>query len=458
MRKGISCLVFGAVVALAACGDDDDAASSQPSDPAGPAVVATTAEPASADTVSSTPADDTEATATADSAAATATADSAAADAAAADPDAEPFRIGWSNQDEGAQAAPGNTDGIRAAVEYINAELGGIGGHPVELVECPVGADEASSQTCGQQFANDDSIAMVMRGEVLSGAAFTDPVLAAGKTIVGTLALTQADFTATGDIYFWGATSTAAIAGLATFINDHGNETFGIEITTIAVPVVDSESGQAAVGLLEQGLGSGYEVVAVPVNEAAGDILPQLQASGASTADIVVPLLAEAQCIKFAQAFDTLGLETPVLSAAPCFTYGTLAEIGEQLEGWYTVTATHHVLQGRGVDDRVDQFLDQWETYGTGNEPLNYTDWGFSVTLGVHDALDAIPFEELTPEAIASAIRGFDQPLSNTSTPIQCPGPIYPPVCLNEVSAYLFEDGRLNKILDGAVLRPGEQS
>ena len=53
---------------------------------------------------------------------------------------------------------PESTVGISAAVEYVNAELGGAGGRPIELVECQVDA-VADGAACGAQFANDDSIA-----------------------------------------------------------------------------------------------------------------------------------------------------------------------------------------------------------------------------------------------------------------------------------------------------------
>ena len=48
-----------------------------------------------------------------------------------ADDSLEPIVIGYVNQEGGVPAFPEATVGTEAAVEYINGELGGIGGHPL---------------------------------------------------------------------------------------------------------------------------------------------------------------------------------------------------------------------------------------------------------------------------------------------------------------------------------------
>jgi branched-chain amino acid transport system substrate-binding protein len=62
--------------------------------------------------------------------------------AGAADPSLEPVVVGYVNQEGGVPAFPEATAATEAAVEYINAELGGIGGHPLELKHCSVQAEE----------------------------------------------------------------------------------------------------------------------------------------------------------------------------------------------------------------------------------------------------------------------------------------------------------------------------
>ena len=69
----------------------------------------------------------------------------------------EPVRIGVrTSGDVGARL------GVDAAVALINDQLGGLGGRPVEVVECASIGNEAE---CASQFATDDSIIAVIGGD-----------------------------------------------------------------------------------------------------------------------------------------------------------------------------------------------------------------------------------------------------------------------------------------------------
>lgn len=51
--------------------------------------------------------------------------------------------------------------GSKAAVDYINAELGGLDGRPFELVECDSKADPAATTACANQLVQDEAVAKV---------------------------------------------------------------------------------------------------------------------------------------------------------------------------------------------------------------------------------------------------------------------------------------------------------
>jgi branched-chain amino acid transport system substrate-binding protein len=60
-----------------------------------------------------------------------------------ADPKKSKVYIGWVNQ-QGGQVVIGGlaTAGAELAVKYVNDVLGGVGGHPVALVECFIKSNE----------------------------------------------------------------------------------------------------------------------------------------------------------------------------------------------------------------------------------------------------------------------------------------------------------------------------
>jgi branched-chain amino acid transport system substrate-binding protein len=81
-----------------------------------------------------------------------------------------PVYVGWLNQQGGASAVgPLATTGAETAVKYINAELGGVDGHPLKLATCFIANTDAEGTTCGQQFAANKNIDVIATGGVAIG-------------------------------------------------------------------------------------------------------------------------------------------------------------------------------------------------------------------------------------------------------------------------------------------------
>ncbi len=79
----------------------------------------------------------------------------------AADESLPPVRIGLLNQENDPVGSfPEIRLGIEGAVAYINAELGGIGGHPIELVTC-LQNSIPKAQECAQDLATSDLVSVI---------------------------------------------------------------------------------------------------------------------------------------------------------------------------------------------------------------------------------------------------------------------------------------------------------
>ena len=60
-----------------------------------------------------------------------------------------PLYVGWVSDETALTGHPGNTDGVVAAVNLINNHLGGVDGHPLKLVSCPItSTDVAGRNLC----------------------------------------------------------------------------------------------------------------------------------------------------------------------------------------------------------------------------------------------------------------------------------------------------------------------
>ena len=101
--------------------------------------------------------------------------------------------IGWVNQ-QGGQVVIGGlaTAGAQLAVRYVNDQLGGVGGHPVALVQCFIKSNEEST-TCGQKLVNDKRIAVIATGAVATGAQSFHATIRGAKPVVTGVAVTPVD-------------------------------------------------------------------------------------------------------------------------------------------------------------------------------------------------------------------------------------------------------------------------
>jgi len=76
----------------------------------------------------------------------------------------DPIRIGMINNSSGPAAAfPEIARAAEVGAEWVNAELGGIDGHPIEIVGCDVKFSAAGSQSCGQQMVQ-EGVPVVLGG------------------------------------------------------------------------------------------------------------------------------------------------------------------------------------------------------------------------------------------------------------------------------------------------------
>ncbi len=111
-----------------------------------------------------------------------------------ADSSLEPVKVGYFNQQGGAvEVSHTNIDGVNSAVQYINEQAGGIGGHPLEIVTCFVANTEEEGQQCGQQFANDDSIVAVISGPTFIGTESFYAALDGAKPVIHGVSVSPAD-------------------------------------------------------------------------------------------------------------------------------------------------------------------------------------------------------------------------------------------------------------------------
>jgi branched-chain amino acid transport system substrate-binding protein len=381
-----------------------------------------------------------------------------------------PIKIGYANQED---VFPEATIGIDAAVKYANAELGGIGGHPIRLTTCKITVEE-DGQKCGTQFVNDSSVNVVMTGTLIVGAKGLYDTLAGKKPVVIGNGLTTDDFTTTaGYSLFTGA--VGVVGGLAHFVSAQIQP----KPKKVAVMYGDNASAQAAYALLLKPVldKSGIQATGIQVKDPGGtaaEVQSAIQNSGADTADVFITLTTLPECIATYDSLKQLGVTPTVITTGLCF--GTpmtdhikdAGESGTMPDGWYFGEYGYNYF-APDLESGMMTYVTKVKQYGVkapGAKSLEYTGFAgplFSNLLTVVKLVNAMGADRLTPAAMLAALKAFKGPMMLQVGALDCGnvkvgGVAFPAVCAPEMGIIRYKDGKWISVADGLNGKPIDAS
>ncbi len=373
----------------------------------------------------------TTAPSTAPSTATSPTSASSGTGSGAANSSLSPVTVGWVANDAGTLAQPGSTDAALAATKYINAELGGINGHPMKLETCSVGLDSASNQQCGQKFANDSSVQMAVEGPVFNASAFYSAMTPSNKPIVGTVAISEADLTSSAFIWSSGQTVNSAYGLLAKKIIPN--------LSSVGVIELEGTTAAPALFYLKQGLGPSVKVNSVSISPTSSDLtgaINQLGKVQLYVLSVTGPIQLEA-----ATAIQSFNPGTPVITTQDLGL--TALQQPSATNNWYFVDTQKAAAQG-STDPDITTFLAQYPKYGDAtkylHDPWASADWGLILT--VQSILSKVGASNLSASSITSALKAFTGPVVMGPQSVSCPGTVYASLCTGVAFAYQVKNGQ----------------
>jgi len=417
-HRGRAVVLFAAATLVAAaCGSDNNSSSSTAA-PAGTNAATATTAAATATTAAATT--DTSAAAPGTTAATSGSATSvtdyiayAGGKAGAADPSLSTIKVGYVNQEGGPiEIGPTNDDGAEIAAKYINEKAGGIGGHPVELVKCYIASTEEEGQQCGQQLANDKDVVAVLLGAVAVGA---EPLYAAlgDKPVIGGVSVNAVDINQPNAGVLYGG-AQYILAPYATFARD--------TLHAKSAALVYSEG--PGTELPAAGQASAFTTAGIPIKSVSyaadtGDLTIPLQAAGATTADVVMPVINPNDCVKFENAIKQLNIPDEKVLASPiCLTPSTIEGLGDFPKWIYAIASSQ-------TFDTTDPAVPPYQQIlkDQGQEKLIGDPWvnvGFGQMLTLAKWMNAAGPDNLTPDNIVKQMKAFNGPLVLGSPVIKC--------------------------------------
>lgn len=405
----------------------------------------------------------------------------------------EPIKIGIQNPEGDPNGSfPEYSAAALAAAEYINAELGGLGGRPIEIELCKQVITPDDSQRCANELSA-SGVEMAVSTLNFFGNHFSIYQGSEIPVVVGT-PITLADFTSEG-VYSIGAGGgcLGVHTGLVEVATNQIEELEGITVSKVGVPWADTPPGVVCYNDLEAkpldviaGIEPGTSAragskpdltyVGVPVLPAAPDVTPQATEVLDFDPDVIIFSAQGADCWNFVDALGRLGWtpdQIPLILSGACTDFDALEAAGDLAVGIYITTTENGLLTP--TDGLEGQHLDNASTYQTKApeyglaEDLVFTGFGtqgFSLMMNIWDAANAID-GEVTGAAIADSFASTDgsEPAFGGS-PLDCanaPAP-YVAVCGAAISLTQWDGENLVTVIDvlngidlvaGTELRPG---
>jgi branched-chain amino acid transport system substrate-binding protein len=329
-----------------------------------------------------------------------------------ADEAAEPIVVGFVTQDGGIPGWPETVPGAEAAVEYVNSELGGIGGRPLELRTCLVVSSEEEGQRCGQEMANDADVAAVVTGQMIVGNASLYNTVGNSKPVFGT-PTTPADYNSANNFDYLGAGFTGLPA-----MAIYAATTLGAE--NVAMVYADEPGGQAAANLVAQYMDEyGVDLTKVPVATTSTDVIGSIVAARAQQADVFLAVVTAPLCIQIAKAQEQLSLDVPVVSTVLCTDQAVEEALGD-LPSWTFGVDTESPFIPEASEEAAI-FVDKLRQYGGADANVaGFAAHPFAKILTVAKLLNEIGPDAAGPEALFEAARDFTGPMWMGGPEISC--------------------------------------
>jgi branched-chain amino acid transport system substrate-binding protein len=304
------------------------------------------------------------------------------------------------NEGSDAQSEPSVGDAAEAAAEYANAELGGIGGHTIQVTRCGESEDTASATACANQMVQDNA-AVVVIGSTSMGAVMVPIIAKAGIPYVSVTGSATQELTTPGT-FMWSGGYEATLTGFAKYAARHGYK----KVTAFVVNVPSAIAGAQQLGVpvfKAQGVGLTIEGVPSGVPDATSQVTAGLSGNPAATLIIA----DEGTCTSVLKALNVVNPSLPAMGITSCLTTSATQALGNAMNGVKIFGAS--APQANDGEAKLYQYvMAKWAPKAN---PTGYTVTGYQSMLGLVRATAGLS-GAATPASITAAIKAAkDVPL-----------------------------------------------
>jgi branched-chain amino acid transport system substrate-binding protein len=361
--------------------------------------------------------------------------------AASGKPSGEPIVIGiYTPADNPTFTAPEIIDGAQAAVDYVNADLNGLGGRPLKLVSCKSDYTAPTLTACANKLFQQDPLIIIPGPD--AAALSVQPVFNdSGIPLIGGASFTPPEYSSSTRAMFNGF-SASLFPAMVHFAVDklHAKKVTTMSIddpTNTVIKSIFMDPIAQANGLPTP------EFIGAPVGSA--DLTSSVAAALDTKPDVLLPF--GLPCQPFFQAYQSLGSHVPVILPDNCGDQDTLRKAGTQADGMYFISLyTDPRISPNNKDVKI--YTKQMKKHAKKAADTDFSRAGFGTIMNIYGLLNSADPNTLTHNGVLASFKGTTSQPNFLNTPYSCaapPVPQYPAICAG--SAFLMHqvNGKLKR-------------
>lgn len=325
-----------------------------------------------------------------------------------------PIKLGMVNQENTPVGSfPELSQADQAAIRFVNEQLGGVDGHPLELEVCNTNFSAEGSTACGQRFV-DEKLPVVLGGIDVFGNAI-DTLRDNGVPYVGGIPVSTQSATSPNSFQFSGGIWGATVA-----FSEYATSTLHAKRIAILYGEFGSITQAAQFG--EKVLTSrGVKVQMVPYPILATDITSPLQAAMSAKPEAIFVLAADTGCKAGFDGVGSLGNGVKAFYVGACAAPSIVASVdAADTEGAMFNVEGPIERSNPGAD--LQLYTAVVQAYGDGLDPIGAGTVSFRSFMNLYVVLRELGADNLTPASITNAFRDKEDAPSFMGHPYTCDG------------------------------------
>lgn len=367
--------------------------------------------------------------------------------------DGEPIVVGMVNQENSPGGSyPELSQAANAAIEFVNEQLGGVDGRPIELEVCNTSFSAEGSTACGQRFV-EEGVPAVLGGIDVFGTAI-DVLADNDVPYVGGIPVSEQSVQAENSFQWSGGTWGATVA-----FAEHAAKELEAERVSIVYGEFGSIAQSAEYGqsVLE---GYGVETQMVPFPILSTDIASAVQAAASSDPDAIFLLAADTGCKAGFDAMRTLDVRAQKYFVGACAAPSIIDSVDAEATNGTVFNVEGPVSSDNSTDADVRFYSAVVERYGDGLNPIGAGTVTFRAFMNLYSVLRELGAEGVTAEAISESLAGQVDTPSFMGHPYTCDREQFeglPAMCSPQQILARIDEGVLDQLGDwidvGAIYR-----